>query len=337
MSDPSQPRTTPPPVEEPPQQAQAPDPESPAQRAKAPPTARIARKRSAKPPEEEDNAEPIVQHALQIALANPRGFLKIAVGLTASVLGLLLLTAFLIAEFLICNDIIIPGVYSVSAKTNQVVVPAAAGWVAVNPEVAFEKGTTIKFKVSGRVHLGIHEVVDLAKFRGPLTPDPPTVPDPLNVSCSEAKTYLASLGAWRHPWRDVTYRTAADTDKCRLSPFQAGGRLVYAVLATPPRGEHLGVNHLDASVKEKGVLDSETTITLAQDGYIILAVNDRLDCDDSFQTKRDKLRAYLQSVSSCQLENGKPPSSLYDLDDDLMRSATIADNEGEYFVHLTVD
>lgn len=77
---------------------------------------------------------------------------------------------------------------------------------------------------------------------------------------------------------------------------------------------------------------------LLKDGFIILAVNDRIDCDPKvYAEKREKLRAYLQGVSSCPLASGKQYSQLYDLSDELMRGATIADNQGEFFVHLTVD
>src|SRR4051794_25001034 len=102
-------------------------------------------------PEQEGNSSDATRHPLEIALASPVKFVA-TVGSAAFVLvAIILLGTFVIAEFLVRNDVVVPGFYTLVAKTNQVVVPAAAGWVAVNPnpDEAFKKDTKLKLTVTG--------------------------------------------------------------------------------------------------------------------------------------------------------------------------------------------
>jgi hypothetical protein len=129
-------------------------------------------------------AEPPAHHPLKILIDNPWSAAKTVASLLFVVLGLLLLAVQCLTWILANSRISIPTLYGVVARSNQIVVPASAGWVAVNPDERFDDGLKLRLTVTGQVHLALHQVVALAKLGDPLTPPPPAPPRDKKQICA---------------------------------------------------------------------------------------------------------------------------------------------------------
>ena len=62
-----------------------------------------------------------------------------------------------------------------------------------------------------------------------------------------------------------------------------------------------------------------------------------MDCDNGAIAARDLLAQYLRDINKCTFKAGEHYDSLYDLNKDFIRDATIRDNQGEFFVHFGVN
>ena len=275
------------------------------------------------------------EHPLRLALERPYRFVGMVAATLACVLALLFATALGTRHLILDGNVEIPGVIRVRAKANQVIVPASAGWIALNPLEAFEPGTELTLAVSGKVSVAAHHLLHLADWDGPFPPDLPAA----DAECSVRRNYLKGIGHWSEPWRDPADPSTSNANPdCLLSPHGQIGQLVYAVSAEAPSSESLGVRHLRGI---GGVLTSVhgTNIPLPKGGYVLLAVNDRLatpECNPLLYAQADALRDFLAKMDSqCgKRPNGKSYPDLYNLSPDFLESRAIGDNAGQFLVSI---
>ncbi len=221
-------------------------------------------------------------------------------------------------------------------KTFQAIVPASAGWVPLDKERPFEKGTLLAMSVAGRINIAIHHTVNFGNWDYRYWAGCTGLQVP---GCQPAfDSYINTPSKWTSSWtsdpRGLSRSSWGPTAHCRIAPHANIGALVVALLAQPPSDDQLGPARLSSSsvlILQPRI--GTNSILIEDKGYLMFAVNDMLidggDCDPLVFRGQENFAHFIDAS-----KNSKAIRESYDIGQEFARTRYFDDNAGEFLVNL---